>query len=708
MTRPFFTARARVGEVLPYPAYDRRLGAPARLIGGTILWAGLPQTLSQLKKLPVPPAWEMSKQWLHSTVSLPPGLTLDREQWMDVWHVCFTAMEWHSRAFPWIAFKHAPKPAPEQSKDNAVEHAHAVLLSSTWSGRQLDRSNMQRRCDAAEQAIRHHLGIPQPPRPAMAISIPVRRNIGRMDLAEAISKAFRLAQPCDLDELRLALADYGVSFEISPNTHDVDSYAFRYENWRDVRGKSISDDLTPTAINARFELNKKLRVARAQLEFRRFLAAYAMIQTAPEPITKEPEYGRYTAEAHGHADHAPGLAANQDEDGTAAGSDPSYFAGRISDEGQHRNPAALACVAGNAAARGNDAGTEPGHDTGSNLGQAGQDRGDGEKIVAGSGETDGRDHGHAQRTDVDEKGHGDRERAARGVFWGRGLGRRLKMLRAFAEKHGFAMRVRFDELAKALRLHFADKSALWISDRGARLATMADLDSQAHRFVRLYAGEAGWSLLIDANWPVPRPSARGDWLCVRANDRRRLRRELIHAASCRLLQNSPPLHERAGAPGVGMALPPLWPIPGATGSRGDLLLMSKESVSKTTEELERRIKEVANLAGSRPELMVLWFKADSNDPVIRTASKVVDALRDILARRSDAPSRDHDDRGKGGGGGKGGDGDGGGRPAAQAEAQDPPHDPRPGANIVVPDPPTPPQDEPPEPPATEDTEGPGR
>jgi len=110
MTRPFVTARATVGEVLPYPSYDKRMGGPARLIGGTILWAGLPQTLARLKQMPLPPIDDMAESWLHFTISLPRGLRLNFGRWQECWHVCITAMGWPSLAIPWIAFEHAPEP----------------------------------------------------------------------------------------------------------------------------------------------------------------------------------------------------------------------------------------------------------------------------------------------------------------------------------------------------------------------------------------------------------------------------------------------------------------------------------------------------------------------------------------------------------------------------------------------------------------------
>lgn len=64
-----------------------------------------------------------------------------------------------------------------------------------------------------------------------------------------------------------------IDMDISPNSHGCPSYAFSYGNCIDIRGKSLSNDLTPTKLAERFEFNAKVLAARRDLEVRRFLSA---------------------------------------------------------------------------------------------------------------------------------------------------------------------------------------------------------------------------------------------------------------------------------------------------------------------------------------------------------------------------------------------------------------------------------------------------
>lgn len=629
MTRPFVTARATVGEVLPYPSYDKRMGGPARLIGGTILWAGLPQTLARLKQMPLPPIDDMAESWLHFTISLPRGLRLNFGRWQECWHVCITAMGWPSLAIPWIAFEHAPE--PEAHEDGTVQHSHAALQSVTWSGMLLDRSNMKRRCDAAERAIRHYLGLPQSPCQPTAIFLPRRRNIGRMELAEAVSSAFRVAQPRNLAELRAALEPFGVTCEISPNTHGVDSFVFSNATWLEVRGKSISDDLTPKAITARFELNAKIRSARARLDFRRFMAAYAMIQPPLNQILKEPKHDACNAEALGNADRPPLVGGHPHQTGSATRPDPSDRPRRDPDEGEHGNLAAFDRIVGKPGARGSDARKQTRIDAGRTIGQSGPDQGNGGKTVGAAARVDLRDAQDGERAGGDAGGSG-------GIVRGGGFGRLLTLLLACARKHRFKMRVRLDKLSKAVWLGFSDRSALWVSAVGARLAEHATAGSDAHRFAKAYAEEIGWSVLMDhKNWPVPRPQARGDWLSVHKKAAARLRIDLINAASCWMLRDSPPLDDKPGAPAANAARSLLWLIPGVTGTRASLLLASSEAVGKTPEEKMDRISEIEEMKVEQPDLMVLWFKQGDGPPIVITIDKLLEVLNSTVPKRPGGP-----------------------------------------------------------------------
>lgn len=116
--------------------------------------------------------------------------------------------------------------------------------------------------------------------------------------------------------------------------------------------------------------------------------------------------------------------------------------------------------------------------------------------------------------------------------------------RAMARQIGLALRTRPLRRGKVLLLRFADHSALWLSEAGARLAAPAPATSvvtepAAYRFARAHARAQSWALLLDRkSWPVPVPCRQGDWLATPVARLNRLEREILCASALETLKGS--------------------------------------------------------------------------------------------------------------------------------------------------------------------------
>lgn len=93
---------------------------------------------------------------------------------------------------------------------------------------------------------------------------------------------------------------------------------------------------------------------------------------------------------------------------------------------------------------------------------------------------------------------------------------------------------------QALRLRFADDSALLLLRRAVLLATPAGPDSDAHRFASEHASQQGWVLLSGLDdWPVPHPVRRGDCLSAPKEVLVPLRRLILQGIRVLPLPGSP-------------------------------------------------------------------------------------------------------------------------------------------------------------------------
>lgn len=620
MTRPFArflpTARPAIG----YPARGarsaHRANAPAKgvFLGGTVVWSGLEQTIAQLNSLPMPRQIPSDRRYVHITLSLPPGVVLSKAEWLDLCAHVLDGLGWPNRTMPWLAFGH-----PNRIVGGLpVQHAHIGAQLSSWTGRPLDTEDMRSRCDRAEAQVRHFLGIPPDPRPPLAPNLPRRRQTtdGHRRIAEALDAVLRRSWPEGPAALAAELTAFDVTLDISPNTHGCNSYSFSYRGGPPVRGKTLSEDLTPSALAARFQLNARLRAAASRLDELRLLAALRANANNIEKSSKEiidaskKRTHRLPLEpARGERDaaHAGGIVRG----GPALECD----AGR--GEGRHDIAAATAGLAG--FGRGGVAGAELAASPESDQRAAGNDRtaAFGNRHVAGGAE---------RPSDADPRNHG----TARGFLRERGPAQLLTTAREIAKSLGLTLRPKFLPGGRALRLSFTDATAVEFSQSGLRLATSAGPASMARRFASALAKRLGWVALTDRpRWPVPNPTSPGDWLSVAPDRLNPVLHHVLHHAEIRELAGVPSLAERFRRLSVGSETVP--PMPRGTGSRPRLLLLSLTAFPNDRAILSARAEQIEDLGRSDPDLLIFWVREGENDFLLRSPREVAAVLRSKLA-----------------------------------------------------------------------------
>lgn len=192
---------------------------------------------------------------------------------------------------------------------------------------------------------------------------------------------------------------------------------------------------------------------------------------------------------------------------------------------------------------------------------------------------------------------------------------------------------RFSRPAKALLLRFPDASALWLSEAGARLATDAAPESNAHRLAKAHAERAGWVTLFKlSRWPVPCPRMRGDWLTVPKAGFTRLYHYILRSADIAELPDAPPLGDVFAALTADEGHNAIWTIPGAPGSLPSLLLMSSAVVAGNRGTWRARLDDLQRLAQTDPARLVVWLEPARELFWVRTASEVANKLRHSLSQ----------------------------------------------------------------------------
>lgn len=412
--RPHFNPHTKARTVI---LYDGREGAIP--IGGTLPQGGpikAYQQASQVAKL-VP----FSAPLLHITLSLPPERSLTRAAWQDLIKTMLFHMDMRPEAMPWAAWKHT---------DTTQEHAHIVLMLTTFTGREVPFRASEGLCNDLHRLHAQRLGLPIPAyfEEKAAVrqqsSIPKRRARERdipADLIDDLNSVFAECQPQSVHALNRALAAKPGGYEMrsarSDDEHEF--YEFVAPNQKTISASQLGLAWKPRFVRQRFRLARLLAELRPVLELQ---VLHRLFRDRLDPIFQRQQeiadgrVQRIRARAE-RAENPGNPSAVSQGGGRADG--PDQEVGEAPGHGGNdpRRRAGAASLGGSAAERGPGS-PRSGPEVGRNLGHARGSRG---RDVVGHEADPGGDlpgqqlTGGPGKATVDNRGAPERDRGSLGA-----------------------------------------------------------------------------------------------------------------------------------------------------------------------------------------------------------------------------------------------------------------------------------------------------
>lgn len=256
MPRPFLKQHQDARRLARYV-----MRQPGEFIGGNVLaWSPdkVVRTMTGGANIDPP-------RYLHITISMPPGLRLEVEGWKKIFSIAFREIGLRVQELPHFIWRHA---------DSECDHADAMITLRDFSGRDVHLSGCGAKCDRADLAISEHLELPRPhvpdygrwPKPGLFH----RRK--RAAASAVLSRAFtimndclRYQQPRNLDEFAEQLARRLPDFDIGKrqSKRERAELELRLPTGGMIGARAISKDLTPSALEARFQLFRQVAGLRA-------------------------------------------------------------------------------------------------------------------------------------------------------------------------------------------------------------------------------------------------------------------------------------------------------------------------------------------------------------------------------------------------------------------------------------------------------------
>lgn len=623
--RPYITFHETPGVPLRYPLSKLRKD-DARFIGGTVDWRGPSRTTADLKNMVGFDSSLPRKPWLHITLSLPVGLTLDNEEWLDLVSLMLDALEFPADAVPFLCFKHPV------SKHNKAEHIHVLMLPKTFIGQWLSCEGLKRRCDHTAEVLRHKLGMEACSKSPFTLYFADRKQkyTQHQHIASMVNSILQHYQPVSFDEFRDALWYYGeVRVDLKPNFYGIDSYVFGYQCLHELRGGELSKELTPKNLALMFQLNSKLRDARFIIDLRRLLnmEPEVKIQLCNFLRDVRNENGRHFHEDHALLSQRPVYAQLNAQERHANAH------GNGADQDRCERVAATPGVvepAGRAGARVGQrltGGARP------DIRAIGSDR---EFDFQGLGQSapSGRTHHGAsspatqgkhpigannfgRSIDSDFVGQSRsypsrRANIDRGSVRRRGLGSAMMQAKRLAARLGLVVKATLMRATRSLGLKFEDSSALLLSATGCRLTKDAWEDCHAKIFARAYARAMDWyDFQENTDWLVPSPSMTGDWMTAPRTSLAEIRSRLLATSQVHVLSSGSLDINEVTIQSSPLMLPPdecmQFKLPSQK-----YLFVTPSCIAGSEEALAIQIQEVDSLAATHPSLRVVEVSRDGS------------------------------------------------------------------------------------------------
>lgn len=639
--RPYITFHETPGVPLRYPL-GRLRKDDAKFIGGTVDWRGLSRTTAELKSMVDFDYCRPRKPWLHITLSLPVGLTLDDGEWLDLVASMLDALEFPAEAIPFISFKHPV------SCHNAAEHVHVLMLPRTFTGQWLTCEGLKRRCDYTTEVLHHKLGLAPFHRCPFTLNFSERKQkyTQHQHIAAMVNYILRNVQPVDFNAFKVALWNYGeVTVDTKPNCYGADSYIFGYQCLQGLRGGELSKELTPKNLALKFRVNGQLRDARIIINIRRILNIESEVKIQLGDFLRDVtnESGRYI-----HEDRAPmsqGPVCSQFN----AQERHANAHGNGADQDRCETVAAPVGVVDPARRAGAGAGQRLAEGACPDIRATGSDR-EFDFASLGQPEPSGRTHpgagssarqgkhshsassfGRGTASDIDGPGRSYPSRGAnivRRPVRRRGLGSAMMQAKRLAARLGLAVKVTLMRATRSLGLKFEDRSALLLSSAGCQLATAARKGCHAMEFAQAHAQSMDWcDFQENKDCLVPVPSAAGDWLAAPNSSVFKIREQILATSEIRVLSSGSLLLDEVAKELAQIETPPsvhpqIEPAP------QKFLLVTPSCLADSVEELAAQAEEVEALVADNPSLRVVMFSKDDGTRTGWSVQAFSDYLQD--------------------------------------------------------------------------------
>jgi hypothetical protein len=647
--RPYITFHETPGVPLRYPLSKLRKD-DARFIGGTVDWRGPSRTTADLKNMVGFDSSLPRKPWLHITLSLPVGLTLDNDEWLELVAEMLEALEFPADAVPFLCFKHPV------SKHNDAEHAHVLMLPKTFAGRWLSCEGFKRRCDYATEVLRHKLGLGISHSSPFALNFPERKQkyTQHQHIASMVNSILQYFQPVDFKEFRRALWDYGeVALDLKPNCYGADSYVLSYQCLQGLRGGELSKELTPKNLALKFQLNRQLRDARVVIGLRKLLDMDPEVRTQLGNFLRrvKNDYGRHFHEDRALLSQLPVYSPVNGQERQENGKN-----NRADQDGCER-VAALARVVdqtrragvgvGQWLATGSRSGFRAtGADREFDFSSLGQPRPP-ERSHHGAGSsakqgkhplgTDSLGRGFDPGFDGQGRSHPSRRANIVGRPVRRsGLGFAMMQAKRLATRLGLAVKVTLMRSTRSLGLKFEDRSALLMSPAGCQLATAGRAGCHAKLFAQAHARSMSWyDFQKNKDWLVPIPSAAGDWLAAPRKSLEEIRGQILATSEIHVLSSGSLVLDELAKEFAQIEIHPAV-HPQLNPSPQKFLFVTPSCIGVSIEALAAQADEVEALAADNPFLRVVMFSKDDGTGTGWSAQAFSDYLLDSVPLLQDS------------------------------------------------------------------------
>ncbi len=132
------------------------------------------------------------------------------------------------------------------------------------------------------------------------------------------------------------------------------------------------------------------------------------------------------------------------------------------------------------------------------------------------------------------------------------------------------------------------------------------------------------------NWPVPRPTARGDWLAVNSADFNRLQNEIVRGAFHHVLPGTAVPTDLFNSRVPSDARGPLWPISVVTATKPHVLIIWRDAWGDTREDKQQTILALEKLTLEQPDVQFVGFMPRKNGIAYVLPAVFINAVRQSL------------------------------------------------------------------------------